>query len=185
MSHGEAGNAVPADLTSAQPVRILMPSPIGQLGVELIGTKVAHLRIEPAEPERSAFTPLHRLDGAEAEILDEVFGRLSEYFAGARRKLDLEYDPGLHLTSSLARRILHETARIPYGKTRTYQVIAEAVGAPEGASQARAVLLENPLPIVIPCHRVVAGSHQIGDYIAGSERKQWLLELEQRGEDEI
>lgn len=184
MSHVEAENAAPADSASAR-VRVLMPSPIGQLGVELVGTTLAHLRIEPPEPERSVFTPLHRLDGAEAEILDEVFGRLSEYFAGARRKLDLEYDAGLRGAGGLARRILRETTRIPYGKTRTYQVIAEAASAPEGAAQAMAILLENPLPIVIPCHRVVADAHRIGAYVAGSERKQWLLDLEQRGEDAI
>lgn len=181
MSHAEEGRAAPVDETSARPVRVLMPSPIGQLGVELAGTTVLHLRIEPAEPERSAFTPLHRLD--DSEILDEVFGRLSEYFAGARRKLDLEHDIGLCGVTGLARRILRETARIPYGKTRTYQVIAEAVGAPEGAPQVVAVLLENPLPIVIPCHRAVADAHRAGDYIAGAERKLWLLDLEQRGED--
>lgn len=181
MSHAEEERAAPADETPTRQVRVLMPSPIGQLGVELVGTTVAQLRIEPAEPERSGFTPLHRLD--DAEILDEVFGRLSEYFAGARRKLDLEYDIGLCGATGLARRILRETARIPYGKTRTYQVIAEAAGAPEGASQVRAVLLENPLPIVIPCHRAVADSHEIGDYVAGVERKLWLLDLELRGED--
>lgn len=181
MAYAEEGSVAPVDEMSVRPVRVLVPSPIGQLGVELVGTTVAHLRIEPSEPERSAFTPLHRLD--DAEILDEVFGRLSEYFAGARRKLDLEYDIGLSGVAGLTRRILRETARIPYGKTRTYQVIAEAAGAPEGASQVMAVLLENPLPIVIPCHRVVPDPHRIGDYVAGSERKQWLLELEQRGED--
>lgn len=183
MSYAEEGSAVPVDETSARPVRVLMPSPIGQLGVELVGTTVAHLRIEPAEPERSSFIPLHRLD--DSEILDEVFGRLSEYFAGARRKLELEYDIGLCGVTGLARRILRETTRIPYGKTRTYQGIAEAAGAPEGASQVIAALLENPLPIVIPCHRAVTDTQRIGDYVAGSERKQWLLELEQRGEDAV
>jgi methylated-DNA-[protein]-cysteine S-methyltransferase len=181
MAYAEEGSAAPVEEMSVRPVRVLVPSPIGQLGVELVGTTVAHLRIEPPEPERSAFTPLHRLD--DAEILDEVFGRLSEYFAGARRKLDLDYDIGLCGATGLMRRILRETSRIPYGKTRTYQVVAEAAGVPEGASQVMAVLLENPLPIVIPCHRVVPDPHRIGDYVAGSERKQWLLELEQRGED--
>jgi methylated-DNA-[protein]-cysteine S-methyltransferase len=183
MVYAEDGSAAPVDQMSSRSVRVLMPSPIGPLGMELVGTTVSHLRIEPPEPERSTFTPLHRLD--DAEILDEVFGRLSEYFAGARRKLDLEYDIGLCGATGLARRILRETARIPYGKTRTYQVIAEAAGAPEGASQVMAILLQNPLAIVIPCHRAITDTHRIGDYIAGSERKQWLLELEQRGQDEI
>src|SRR4051794_40839626 len=78
----------PAPESAAQPVRILMPSPIGPLGVELRGIAVAGVRIDPAEPERASFAPLHQIDGS--DFLDEVFGQLAEYFAGARRRLDLE-----------------------------------------------------------------------------------------------
>ena len=160
-------------------VRVLMPSPLGSLGVELTGTTVTLLRIAPAEPELSTFIPLHRIDGS--DFFDEVFGRLSEYFAGARRKLDLEIDLGPCGVSVQVRRILKETARIPYGKTRTYQVLAEAAHVPEGASRVAAVLHENPIPILIPCHRAVAGVQQIGGYVGGQDRKRWLLEMEQHG----
>src|SRR4029077_19016858 len=89
---------------AAELLRVLMPSPIGGLGLELLGVLVMRLIIEPAEPERSAFIPLHQLDGS--EVLDEVFGRLAEYFAGARRKLDLEYDLGSCHLDGLSRRVL-------------------------------------------------------------------------------
>ena len=166
---------------AALPVRVLMPSPIGMLGVELTGSAVSRLRIDPAEPELSSFTPLHQLDGS--DFLDEVFGRLSEYFAGARRKLDLEYDLGPCGISGLARRVLRETAKIPYGKTRTCHAMAEAMGSPDSGNLVLTILTENPIPILIPCHRVMAGRSEIGLYVGGTERKLWLLELErQEGE---
>lgn len=163
---------------SAAAVRFLMPSPLGPIGVELTGTSVTLLRITPSEPELSTFLPLHRIDGS--DFFDEVCGRLSEYFAGARRKLDLQIDFGPCGASVLVRRILKETARIPYGRTRTYQVLAEAANVQEGASKVAAVLSENPLPILIPCHRAVAGIQQIGGWVGGTERKRWLLDLEQQ-----
>ncbi len=163
---------------SVHAVRVLMPSPLGPLGVEIVGTSVTLLRIAPPEPELSRFIPLHQIDGS--DFFDEVFGRLSEYFAGARRKLELAIDLAPCGASLPVRRILKETARIPYGKTRTYHVLAEAAKVPEGASRVAAILHENPIPILIPCHRAVAGVGEIGSWVGGSERKRWLLELEQQ-----
>lgn len=165
----------------ASAVRVLIPSPIGMLGVELTGSAVSLLRINPVEMERSTFTPLQQLDAS--DVLDEVFGRLSEYFAGARRKLDLEYDLGPCGINGLARRVLRETAKIPYGKTRTCHALAEAMGSPDAGKMILKILLENPIPIVIPCHRVVAGRSEIGVYVGGAESKLWLLELERREEE--
>lgn len=178
MSQAEEENAGAEPKVPADAVRVLMPSPLGRIGIELTGTAVTLLRFEPTEPELSTFIPLHRLDGS--DLLDEVFGRLSEYLAGARRKLDLALDLGPHGANLLTRRVLKETARIPYGKTRTYQVLAEAAKIPEGASQVMAILCENPLPILIPCHRVVTDPLHIGSYVGGLERKRWLLDLEQQ-----
>lgn len=158
-----------------------MPSPIGGLGLELLGALVTRLTIEPVEPQRSAFIPLHQIDGS--DVLDEVFGRLAEYFAGARRKLDLEYDLGCCHLDGFSRRVLRETARIPYGKTRTYQGLADSVGRPEACHQVLSVLAGNPLPILIPCHRVLAGLSGIGVYVGGTDRKSWLLDLEARVAD--
>jgi len=157
-------------------LRVLMPSPIGPLGVELLGTALTRLIIEPAEPERSSYTALHLLDGSDS--LDEVFGRLAEYFAGARRKLDVEFDLAVSGVAAFVRRVLKETAKVPYGKTRTYQEIAEASGRPDCRPDVLAALRENPIPVVIPCHRVVAEDGGLGEYVGGSQRKRWLLELE-------
>jgi len=179
MSSPQEAGADPAPEVSAEALRVLMPSPLGPLGVELRGTSITLLRFDPAEPELSTFIPLHRIDGS--DLFDEIFGRLSEYFAGARRKLELAVDLGPCGADVQVRRVLKETARIPYGKIRTYHVLAEAANVPEGAIRVAAILGENPLPILIPCHRAVTDSARLGEYVGGLERKRWLLALEQRG----
>jgi methylated-DNA-[protein]-cysteine S-methyltransferase len=177
----QEGSSAPMQESVAPPLRVLMPSPIGALGVELTGSAVSRLRIEPGEPERSLYTPLHQLDGS--DFLDEVFGRLSEYFAGARRKLDLDFDLAPCGLNGLARRVLREALKIPYGRTRTYQTLAEALGSPNTGRQVLSVLLENPIPVLIPCHRVVESLSETGAYVGGTERKRWLLELERQDEE--
>lgn len=164
-----------------QILRVLMPSPIGPLGVELQGTAVTKLRIDPPGEDRAGFTPLHKIDGS--DVLDEIFGHLSEYFAGARRKIEVELDLGPCGLDGFCRRVLKETLKIPYGRTRTFQGIAEGVGRPDAYRQVLSILLENPIPILIPCHRVVPHKGGLGSYIGGTDRKRWLLDMESRPAD--
>ena len=175
MPGAQEESATPVREATPQPLRVLMPSPIGPLGLELQGTAVTRLLIDPAGADRAGFTPLHKIDGSDA--LDEIFGHLSEYFASARRKLEIEFDLGPCGVNGLARRVLKETAKIPYGRTRTHQGLAEAIGRPDATRQVVSILLENPIPILIPCHRVVP-LKGIGSFIGGTERKRWLLEME-------
>src|SRR5688500_11314744 len=180
MPEMQEGSAGPAPMP--EPLRVLMPSPIGPLGMDLQGTVVTRLLIDPQGEERARFKPLHKIAGS--ETLDEIFGRLSEYFAGARRKIEIDFDLGPCGLESLSRRVLKEACKIPYGRTRTYQEIAEATGRPEAYRQVLSILMENPIPILIPCHRVVTqrGGTGSGSYIGGTDRKKWLLDLESRPE---
>lgn len=182
MPEAQEGSSAPVQPTDAAPLRVLMPSPIGHLGVELRGTAVTRLRIDPKAEDRALFTPLHKIDGS--DVLDEIFGHLSEYFAGARRKVEVEIDLAPCGVDGLARRVLKETVKIPYGRTRTFQGLAEAVGRPEAYRQVLSILLENPIPILIPCHRVVPGKGGLGSYVGGTDRKRWLLEMESRPADD-
>src|SRR5512146_2377469 len=75
-----------------EPVRVLVPSRLGALGVEFVHTAITRVLIAPAAREKKLFFP--RSDYEDSEFVDEVFGRISEYLAGARRSLDLEYDLG-------------------------------------------------------------------------------------------
>ena len=166
-----------------EPLRFLMPSPVGGLAIELMGSVVTRLVIEPDEERRAAFTPLHDIDGS--DLVDEVCGRLSEYFAGARRKLEIEFDLGPSGVNGFAKRVLKEAAKIPYGRTRTYAEIAEAAGRGDAYRQVLAALLENPIPILIPCHRIVASKSGVGSWVGGGEGKLWLLQLEQESTELI
>ena len=167
--------SLPAHEGTAEALRVLMPSPIGPLGIELLSTVVTRLWIAPAEPVLSTLVPLRKLEGS--EVLDEVFGHLSEYFAGARRKLELEFDLGPSNLNPIARRVLKEVCRIPYGKTRSFAEVADSSGR-SAAGQVLGVLQENPIPILIPCHRVLTDESGLGSYVGGTDRKRWLLDLE-------
>lgn len=160
-------------------VRILVPSPIGSLGLELAGPAVSRILISPPARERKLFRPLGRTTNSEQ--IDEVIGRLFEYFAGARRSLDLEFDLGPSGVDAFARRVLRETVRVPYGRTRTYKEIASAAGRPSAYRLVVSLLLANPIPIVIPCHRIVPSKGAgLGGYVGGEAKKKWLLRLERQ-----
>ncbi len=162
--------------------RVLVPSPIGALGIELSGHKITKVVIVPKGRERKEFMPFSSLKrGDRTDFLDEVLGRFSEYLAGARSRLNLDYDLGPSEVSGFPKRVLKETAKVPYGKVRTYQQIASAAGNAGAYRQVLAILLGNPLPLVIPCHRIVTVKSGPGSYIGGPKKKLWLLRLEQRG----
>jgi len=109
-------------------------------------------------------------------LLDPVRRELDEYFAGHRRRFELALDWAL--IGEFARRVLKKTAAIPYGGHLSYGEVAAEAGAPRGARAAGNALGANPIPIVIPCHRVLRSGGALGGYGGGLERKRWLLELE-------
>jgi methylated-DNA-[protein]-cysteine S-methyltransferase len=108
--------------------------------------------------------------------LDEARRELDEYFEGRRKTFDVALD--WQLIRGFGRKVLRATARIPYGKTSSYQRVAAAAGSPSGSRAAGNALGANPLPIVVPCHRVLRTGGAIGGYGGGLDRKEWLLHLE-------
>jgi methylated-DNA-[protein]-cysteine S-methyltransferase len=108
--------------------------------------------------------------------LDPVRRELDEYFAGRRRTFDLALDWAL--IAPFGRRVLRMTAAIPYGGHLSYAEIAAEAGSPRGARAAGNALGANPIPIVIPCHRVLRSGGALGGYGGGLDRKRYLLELE-------
>ena len=159
-------------------VRFTMPVPVGSIAMEMVDGKVTRVLINPKKRQVKGFTPFIELE--ETEELEELFGRISEYFAGVRRKLDLGWTLAPAGITGLPRRILKETAKIPYGRTRTYRDIATAAGQPDAYRVVLATLIENPLPLVIPCHRVTTNKSGIGSYIGGKKVKRWLIDMEKR-----
>jgi methylated-DNA-[protein]-cysteine S-methyltransferase len=110
--------------------------------------------------------------------LDEPRRELDEYFAGRRRTFDVPLD--LRLLSDFTRRVLHATSEIPYGEVATYKEVAAAAGSPHGSRAAGNALGSNPLPIVLPCHRVLHSGGGLGGYTGGLARKRVLLAIEGR-----
>ncbi|MEA2436548.1 MAG: methylated-DNA-[protein]-cysteine S-methyltransferase [Thermoleophilaceae bacterium] len=111
--------------------------------------------------------------------LDDIRRQLDDYFAGRRHSFEIPIDWGL--VGDFGRRVLGRTAAIPYGSVATYGDVARAIGSPRAARATGNALGANPMPIVVPCHRVVASGGKMGGYTGGIERKQLLLTLERGG----
>jgi len=108
--------------------------------------------------------------------LDDVRRELDEYFEGKRTDFHVPID--WSLTRGFTRKVLNETARIRYGELRTYADVAGRAGNPRAVRAAGNALGANPLPVVVPCHRVVRTGGGLGGYTGGLERKEFLLRLE-------
>ena len=111
-----------------------------------------------------------------ADAVDDVRRELDEYFEGRRRDFDLPID--WTLTSPFGRRVLKATAAIPFGRVGTYGEMAAKAGNPKASRAAGRALGANPIPIVVPCHRVIGASGRLTGYTGGLYRKVALLELE-------
>ncbi len=102
--------------------------------------------------------------------------QLDEYFAGERRGFELEFD--LRVAAPFAQRVLDELSHVPFGETTTYGALANRVGAPRAARAVGTVMNRNPLPIVLPCHRVVGSNGSLTGYGGGLHVKEHLLRFE-------
>jgi methylated-DNA-[protein]-cysteine S-methyltransferase len=108
--------------------------------------------------------------------VDEPRRELDEYFAGRRKDFDLPIDWSTLRGFTL--KVLRETARIDFGELRSYADVAFAAGSPRAVRAAGNALGANPMPVVVPCHRVVRTGGALGGYTGGVERKEFLLRLE-------
>ena len=102
--------------------------------------------------------------------------QLDEYFQGKRRRFDLEVD--LRLTRDFGRAVLKELAAVPFGQVTTYGELAARAGKPRAARAVGTIMNRNPIPIVLPCHRVVGANGSLVGYAGGLDRKETLLKLE-------
>jgi methylated-DNA-[protein]-cysteine S-methyltransferase len=112
--------------------------------------------------------------------LERVRRELEEYFEGTRRHFELPVD--WSLISGYARVVLEHTSEIPYGQALSYAQVSQDVGNPRGARATGNALGSNPIPIVIPCHRVLRTGGALGGYTGGLDRKRFLLALERAEE---
>ncbi|MFI5613998.1 methylated-DNA--[protein]-cysteine S-methyltransferase [Amycolatopsis sp. NPDC051903] len=108
--------------------------------------------------------------------LDPVARELDEYFTGHRHEFDVDVD--FRLAKGFRREVLQHLAEIPYGGTRSYAQVAAAAGSPKAVRAVGTACARNPVPLVVPCHRVVRSDGSAGRYRGGEEAKRVLLALE-------
>lgn len=150
-----------------------MTTPVGALS--FVTSDVGLRRVSFGEGETV------RGSGAAAALLEVVRGRLVEYFAGGRKTFEIPLDWSLSQGwAQEVRRVLFE--KVPYGETVSYGELAALAGRPDGARAVGGVMAGNPIPVVVPCHRVIAADGGIGGF-AGSggtqvETKRRLLAME-------
>jgi methylated-DNA-[protein]-cysteine S-methyltransferase len=156
------------------------PAPVGALLVA--GTKRGLVRVAFGQNMPQDKVLLELAEDLSPRVLeaparlDPIRRQLDEYFEGRRTDFDLELD--WRLSHGFGQRVLRHTARIPYGGVSTYKSVAAAAGSPRGARAAGNALGANPIPIVVPCHRVLYSGGGLGGYGGGLDRKEFLLKLE-------
>jgi methylated-DNA-[protein]-cysteine S-methyltransferase len=159
----------------------LEPSPVGELLAVSGRNGLVLLSFDGArDAERRLAELAERLSPRIVEAparLDPVRRQLDEYFAGERTDFDLPVDLAL-IRTPFGRAVLAATARIPYGGHASYREIATAAGSPRAVRAAGTALGANPVPIVVPCHRVLRSGGALGGYGGGLTRKRFLLGLE-------
>ena len=156
----------------------VVESPLGALfvGVSERGLCVISYEADPdAEVERLARSFGSRVLRSPRPV-DPARRQLDEYFAGKRRQFDLDVD--LRLARDFGRTVLEELGRVPFGEVTTYGALAAKAGKPRAARAVGTIMNRNPVPIVLPCHRVVGANGSLVGYAGGLERKQTLLRLE-------
>ncbi len=119
--------------------------------------------------------PEEPLTGSWDPLLEKTASELREYFSGRRKEFGLPLNPA---GTAFQQKVWHELCRIPYGTVATYGEIARRLGIPHGSRAVGQANHRNPIPIIIPCHRVVAAGDHIGGYGGGIELKIRLLTLE-------
>ena len=154
-------------------------SPLGPLTVMvtrrgLVRLSYAHEAIDEQLDDIAARISPRVLEAPERT--DAVRRQLDEYFAGARHSFDVPID--WRLVRGFAGDVLRATSRIPFGSVSSYREVATEAGSPNAYRAAGNALGSNPIPIVVPCHRVLHAGGGLGGYTGGLERKRFLLHLE-------
>ena len=153
-------------------------SPVGELLIAATGVGICRIAFDP-DPERH----LHELANsfgprvvASSEPLEALVGQLDEYFRAGRETFELELD--LSSITPFHRAVLAALADVPYGTVTTYASLASDAGRPRAARAIGGAMNRNPIPIVLPCHRVVGSDGSLTGYAGGLPRKEALLTLE-------
>ncbi|MEO8252323.1 MAG: methylated-DNA--[protein]-cysteine S-methyltransferase [Chloroflexota bacterium] len=156
-----------------------LDSPLGQLTVFVTPRGLLRVAYPNEQPDAVFSEVASRVSPRivrAASRTDPARRELDAYFAGKRRSFDLAID--WSLVRGFATDVLRATAAIPFGEVTTYGSVARTAGSPRAARAAGNALGSNPIPIVVPCHRVLHADGGLGGYSGGLDRKRYLLALE-------
>ena len=148
-------------------------SPLGPLCAVFSGRGLCRLSVG-GEPPASA----RRVEAGEDEAAGQLADELARYFAGAREPFRTTLD--LRSGTPFQRRVWAALRRIPFGHTASYADVARRIRSPRAARAVGQAVGANPVPILVPCHRVIRASGALGGFSAGLPIKRWLLHHEQR-----
>jgi methylated-DNA-[protein]-cysteine S-methyltransferase len=148
-----------------------LPSPLGKLLLTASGTALTRICFPCHQEEHTLGAGWRRDD----EWFEDIGRQLREYFCGERETFDVK----LEMTGTpFERRVWRELCKIPYGKTASYGEIAKRIGQPTACRAVGLANGRNPVPIIVPCHRVIGSDGSLTGYGGGLDTKRWLLALE-------
>jgi methylated-DNA-[protein]-cysteine S-methyltransferase len=156
-----------------------LDSPIGRLLLAVTPRGLVRVAFEDEDRDRVLAEIARRLSPRileSAPATDDARRELGEFFAGERTRFGMKVDR--RLIQGIARDVLRATSKIPYGELSTYGGVAKEIGRPTAARAVGRALGSNPIPVVIPCHRVIGAGGALTGYAGGLDRKVALLELE-------
>jgi methylated-DNA-[protein]-cysteine S-methyltransferase len=159
----------------------VVDSPLGPLWIAVgpKGVLAIHYGDEPSTAELARIVRTYGPGVLpDARRVDPVARELDQYFAGARKRFDIAVD--LTPLTEFQRRILSATARVAFGEVSTYATVARQAGSEKASRAAGQALGANPIPIVVPCHRILASDGTLGGYSGGLDAKRRLLGFERR-----
>ena len=142
---------------------------IGEIGIADNGKSITNIYL------RDKVKIENRIEVKETKLIKEAITQLNEYFSGVRVEFNLPLDPE---GTEFQNKVWNELSKIPYGETRGYKEIAEKIGNPKAARAVGMANNKNPIPIVVPCHRVIGKHNKLVGYAGGLEMKEKLLKIE-------
>ncbi|AKB85263.1 methylated-DNA--[protein]-cysteine S-methyltransferase [Methanococcoides methylutens] len=146
---------------------------IGKIGIAEEGNAITNLYFHGEDVPEDAVVN-------ETELLKEAGRQLQEYLAGERKEFDLPLSP---VGTEFMQRVWDALCEIPYGETRCYQEIAQRIGNPKASRAVGLANNRNPIPIYIPCHRIIGKNGKLTGFRSGLGLKERLLELEEQHKD--
>ena len=158
-------------------------SPIGPLTLFASSKGVSRLDFgcpEDVLPAAETWYKKHHVNADlvfNSDMIEPVVMQLEEYFSGKRRSFDLQLDP---IGTIFQQKVWKNLSEIPYGETRSYRDVAVGISAPKAVRAIGSANNRNPIPIIVPCHRVIGSNGALVGYGGGVTKKEYLLSLEQQ-----